>query len=110
MLLLQPPKVAGDPSDELLSYTKIKGSSVIQQACSVILSMWRPGFSPKTPGDDKFVCFAVLKNRMGSLGQYEFSWNGLTGAITELNEDQRDHLDSVRQRKAAEKAAQESGI
>lgn len=110
LLLLQPPKVAGDPSDELLSYTKIKGSSVIQQACSVIFSMWRPGFSPKTPGDDKFVCFAVLKNRMGSLGQYEFSWDGLTGSITEMDEAGQEHLYRIRQRKAAERAAIESGI
>jgi replicative DNA helicase len=110
LLLLQPTKVAGDPSDELLSYTKIKGSSVIQQACSVILSMWRPGFSPKAPEDDKFVCFAVLKNRMGSLGHYEFSWNGLTGSITEMDEMEAAELTEIRKRKAAEKAAQEAGI
>jgi len=110
LLLLQPPKVAGDPSDELLSYTKIKGSSVIQQACSVILSMWRPGFSPKAPEDDRFVCFAVLKNRMGSLGHYEFSWNGLTGSITEMDEMEAAELTEIRKRKAAEKAAQEAGI
>jgi replicative DNA helicase len=110
LLLLQPPKVAGDPSDELLSYTKIKGSSVIQQACSVIFSMWRPGFSPKNPGDDRFVCFAVLKNRMGSLGQYEFSWDGLTGNITEMDEMEQIELNKIRERKAREKAAIQGDI
>ena len=104
LLLLQPPKVAGDPSDEISSYTKIKGSSVIQQACSIIFSMWRPGFSPKTPHEDRFVCFSVLKNRMGSLAQYQFSWDGLTGSISELDEMERDELDKIIARKAMEKA------
>ncbi len=110
LLLLQPPKVAGDPSDEILSYTKIKGSSVIQQACSVIFSMWRPGFSPKAPQEDKYVCFAVLKNRMGTLGQYEFGWDGLTGSITELDEEGQVALNGLKKRKAEEKAAQSSSI
>jgi len=103
LLLLQPPKVAGDPSDEISSYTKIKGSSVIQQACSVIFSMWRPGFSPKTPHEDRFVCFSVLKNRMGSLAQYRFGWDGLTGAITELDELELTELNNIIARKDAEK-------
>lgn len=109
LLLLQPPKVAGDPSDEISSYTKIKGSSVIQQACSIIFSMWRPGFSSRNPGTDKYVCFAVLKNRMGSLGQYDFAWDGLTGSITELDDIEKAELDELRKRIAAEKAAKESG-
>ena len=110
LLLLQPQKVAGDPSDEMTSYTKIKGSSAIQQACSVIFSMSRPGFSPKEPGKDRYVSFSVLKNRMGSLGQYDFHWNGLTGEIRELDDCEIEELKEVRESKAASKKADYGGI
>jgi replicative DNA helicase len=45
ILLLQPQKSAGDPSQELLSMRNVKGASVIEQDCRVILTMWRPGFN-----------------------------------------------------------------
>ena len=105
LLLLQPQKLAGDPSDEITSYIRIKGSSAIQQACSIIFSMWRPGFSPKNPENDRFVSIAVLKNRMGSLAHYDFSWNGLTGEICEMDECEKEELDELRARKEAEKNA-----
>jgi hypothetical protein len=107
LLLLQPQKHAGDPSDELLSMRNIKGSSVIEQACSVIFTMWRPGFSPKNPEEDKYLTIAVVKNRMGQLGSFDFSWNGLTGEIVELVEEERAELNELRKRRALEKAKEE---
>lgn len=107
LLLLQPQKHAGDPSDELLSMRNIKGSSVIEQACSVIFTMWRPGFSPKNPEEDKYLTIAVVKNRMGQLGSFDFSWNGLTGDITELVEEERVELNELRKRRALEKVKEE---
>lgn len=105
VLLLQPQKHAGDPSSELLSYRNIKGSSAVEQAASVIFTMWRPGFSPKNPAEDKYLSIAVVKNRMGSLDLFEFSWDGLTGELNELDELQQGELDALKKRKAAEKAA-----
>jgi replicative DNA helicase len=105
VLLLQPQKHAGDPSSELLSYRNIKGSSAVEQAASVIFTMWRPGFSPKNPVEDKYLSMAVVKNRMGSLDLFEFSWDGLTGELTELDELQQGELNALKKRKAAEKAA-----
>jgi len=107
LLLLQPQKRAGDPADELLSMRNIKGSSVIEQACSVIFTMWRPGFSPKNPEEDKYLTIAVVKNRMGQLGSFDFSWNGLTGDITELVEEERVELNEIRKRRALEKVKEE---
>lgn len=105
ILLLQPQKHAGDPSSELLNYRQIKGSSAIEQAASVIFTLWRPGFSPKNPGEDRYASIAVVKNRMGSLGTYEFNWNGLTGELSELDEAELEELGAIKKRRAAEKEA-----
>lgn len=110
ILLLQPQKHAGDPSSELLSYRNIKGSSAIEQAASVIFTLWRPGFSAKSPADDKYITFAVVKNRMGSLGSYDFSWDGLTGDINDLDDEQAHELSLLRKRRALEKAQSEGSI
>jgi len=110
ILLLQPQKHAGDPSAELLSYRQIKGSSAIEQAASVIFTLWRPGFSAKNPQDDRFITFAVVKNRMGSLASFDFSWDGLTGNIDELGDEEAEELDKLRKRRALEKAQADGGI
>lgn len=105
LLLLQPQKHAGDPSDELLSYRKIKGSSAIEQAASIILTLWRPGFSPQKPEDDRYMTIAAVKNRMGQLGSFDFGWEGLRGDITELDELEKQELNELRKIKQLEKAA-----
>lgn len=104
ILLLQPQKQAGDPSSELLSMRNIKGSSVVEQACSIVFTMWRPGFSPKTPEEDKFLTIAVVKNRMGQLATFDFGFDGLTGHLWELDEIEAGELSELRKRKVAEKA------
>jgi len=86
LLLLQPPKRAGDPSCPLLSYSDIKGAATVAQACSVVFSIWREGFNPKYAEDDRYISFAVLKNRMGNLSQIDCGFDGLTGSVTELDD------------------------
>lgn len=89
ILLLQPQKSAGDPSDPLLSYRKIKGASVIEQDARVILTNWRPGFDPNNDNkDDKYATIAVVKNNMGPVGKYEFAWDGISGRIREMTVDE----------------------
>lgn len=111
-LLLQTQKHAGDPSDELTSMRRVKGSSVIEQDSRVILSTWRPGFNPDVKGenpDDIFACIAVVKNNMGVTGRYDLGFNGATGLYTSLNEEQLEHLDQVKIRAANRKAAKAAG-
>jgi replicative DNA helicase len=98
LLLVQPAKASGDPSQELTSYTQIKGSSVIQEAASVILTLSRPGFDTKNPENDRYVTFTVVKNRMGGLGSFDLGWDGLTGHIRELLVDEHEELKSLRNR------------
>lgn len=104
LLLVQPAKISGDPSNELTSYTQIKGSSVIQEASSIILTLSRPGFDTKNPENDKYITFTVVKNRMGSLGAFDLGWDGLTGEIRELHVDELDDLKALRTNKAKEKS------
>lgn len=103
LLLLQPQKQAGDPSEELLSMRNIKGASAIEQACSVVFTMWRPGFNPQERENDRFLSIAVVKNRMGPLGSWDFRWNGLTGKIENLDSYDSEVLKEIREQKAREK-------
>lgn len=107
-LLLQPQKSAGDPSDELLSMRKVKGASVIEQDCRVILTTWRPGFNPDVKGhnnEDIFSSIAIVKNNMGEAGKLDFRFNGATGLLSPMTIEDERFLDEVKfkaqQRKAA---------
>lgn len=106
LLLLQTQKHSTpDISDPLLSLKGVKGSSLIEQSCSTILTLWRDGYNPKHVTDDRYISFAVVKNRFGSLWSGDFSWDGLRGDIRELTEEELDSLADFRERKRQEKAA-----
>lgn len=98
LLLLQPQKSAGDPREELLSMRKIKGASVIEQDCRVILTMWRPAYNPQDSSDDRYMSIAVVKNNMGSLTQIDLGWNGLQGTFFELEPEDRADLKRLRKK------------
>jgi KaiC/GvpD/RAD55 family RecA-like ATPase len=107
ILLLQPQKSAGDPSDELLSMRKVKGASVIEQDCRVILTTWRPGFNPNCKGkneDDVFSSIAIVKNNMGETNRIDFKFNGATGLLAPLNGDDENFLKEVMNRAQIRKA------
>lgn len=103
MLLLQTQKQSGDPSDPLLSMRNVKGSSVVEQACSVILSLSRPGFSPTSPDDDKYATISSVKDRMGSLMSVDVSWNGLRGEFGHLDDVGRAELNTLKGKLADKK-------
>ena len=103
LLLVQPPKVAGDPSYELNSYTDIKGSSVVSEACSQVFTLHRPGFNPKETSDDNYLTLTVVKNRMGQLGSFDYHWTGVTGAIRELSHEEEGDLKALREEKQRER-------
>ena len=109
VLLLQPQKSAGDPSSELLSMRNVKGASVIEQDCRVVLTMWRPGFDPRNNASDKFASVAIVKNNMGEVKMLDYSWNGLKGQLSELTKQERDQLDQLRAALAAEAEEERGG-
>lgn len=106
VLLLQTQKHSTpDISDPLLTMKAIKGSSIIEQSCSTILTLWREGYNPKTVADDKYISFAVVKNRFGSLWSGDFSWNGVRGEVRSLTPEERSELIDFKERKNAQRAA-----
>ena len=107
LLLLQPQKIAGDPSEPLRTYRRVKGASVIEQDCRVVISLFREGYEPQSHHKDKFITFAVLKNTMGELGEIDCYWNGLRGEVTEIDDIGREELAQIR-RERKEKKAKES--
>lgn len=100
VLLLQTQKHStADISDPLLSMSKIKGSSLIEQSMSTILTLWREGYNPKTVNDDRFMSFAVVKNRFGGLWTDDFLWNGKVGEISSMTDEGREHIKELRELK-----------
>jgi KaiC/GvpD/RAD55 family RecA-like ATPase len=108
--LFQPSKHGGTPSDEILSYHAAKGSGAISQSVSVMLGMSRPGYHPRHPEDDKFTTITCLKNRMGSLFSVDLHWDGLSGSVRELSDNEREHLEDIRKRRIEEKNSEEKWI
>ncbi len=103
LLLVQPAKVTGGPSEELNSYYNIKGSGLVAEASAQVITMHRPGFDPKNPSDDNYITLTVVKNRMGTLGTFDYHWEGLTGAIRELSTEEEQTLKVVREQNIAAK-------
>ena len=107
LLLLQTQKHStSDISDPLLSMKQIKGSSVLEQACSTVLTLWREGYSPRTVDDDKSLSFAIVKNRFGGLWSGDFAWNGVTGDVRSMTEEEKIRFNDFKQRKAEMRAKQ----
>lgn len=110
LLLLQTQKHSAAPDEPLLSMKNIKGSSVIEQAASVILTLWREGYSPKYADQDKYISIATVKDRFNSLWRQDFKWAGLKGTITDLEDFEREELEDLRNRKKQEKSSSGTGF
>jgi hypothetical protein len=107
LLLLQTQKHSTpEVSDPLLSLKGVKGSSIIEQSCTSILTLWREGYHPRYVENDRYISFAIVKNRFGSLWSGDFGWNGVTGSITSLTEEQADELKEFRTLKKQDKMKQ----
>jgi replicative DNA helicase len=105
LLLLQTQKHSTpDVSDPLLSMKQIKGSSVLEQACSTVLTIWREGYNPNFVENDKYISFAVVKNRFGSLWRGDFSWEPIRGEIRSLSEEEREEFENFKEHKRQERA------
>ena len=109
LLLVQPAKITGGPSEPLNSYYNIKGSGLVAEASSQVFTMHRPGFNPTDSSDDNYLNLTVVKNRMGELGSFDYHWTGLTGHIRELVQEEREHLEALRKQIAYEKSNLDSG-
>ena len=103
LLLLQPQKNLGDPSEPVLTYRKIKGSSQIEAVLRVVIGIYREGFNPTHFEDDRFMTINVLKNNMGKLSSTDCYWHGPTGTIRPIDEEGEQQLKELRALKKLEK-------
>jgi hypothetical protein len=104
LLLLQTQKHSTpDVSDPLMSLKGVKGSSLIEQSCSSIITLWREAYGPEWKNDDKYISFATVKNRFGQLWQGDFAWNGVKGETSEMAEEQVRSFKNFRDRKIERK-------
>jgi len=111
VILLQTQKSTGggEVSEPLLSMKNIKGSSVIEQSATTLLTLWREGYSPKFQQYDKYLSFAIVKNRFGPLWTDDFNWEGARGQVGQvLGDMERDLLQKLREDKKKAKAAVEA--
>jgi len=94
--LVQPNKfsLSGGPDTPILNYTAIKGSSFLYQSFRSIISIWRPFFTPKTRDLDQFLEMAILKNDLGELDTFKFNWDGKTGSISGMSEEDETRFQS----------------
>jgi hypothetical protein len=108
--LVQPNKfsLSSGPDKPIKSYTAIKGSSFLYQSFRSIISIWRPFFTPDTATDDKYLQMAILKNDLGELGLFNFSWNGKRGEIKECTEEELDDMNHKLQEMKAREANNKS--
>ena len=104
VVLLQPNKISSKPDEPLLSYNCAKGSSAIAQAVTSMITCHRPGYSPINPELDNYFSINCVKNRMGPLFSADFSWDGPTGRIRQLEDIEREQLAELREAKSLEKS------
>jgi RecA/RadA recombinase len=102
IVFLQPNKMSSTIDMPILSYNAAKGSSAIAQAVTAMLTIHRPGYSSRTPENDRFLSIDCVKNRAGPLFSADMYWDGLTGSIRDLSDDERMHLREVRKAKEEE--------
>lgn len=99
VVLLQPNKISSKPDQPLTSYNSAKGSSMIAQAVTAMITAHRPGYSSENPENDRFFSINIVKNRNGPLKQLDFSWEGKTQTIRELTAEQKFELSVLRDTK-----------
>lgn len=97
IMFVQPNKfsLSGGPDTPILNYTAIKGSSFLYQSFRAIVSLWRPFYHPDWKNYDNYMKIAILKNDLGELDTFSFAWDGKRGDITELDDNQRERLNSL---------------
>lgn len=97
IVLTQPNKFSGSMEQPIKSYTNIKGSSFLAQSFRIVLGIYREGFDPQHPEDDKYLSVNVLKNDLGETAHLDFYWEGKRGKVTEIDEEGLRHLKAIRE-------------
>jgi len=87
--LAQVSRENGDHTDALRSSRVSKDSGAWEENATCVLTCWRP-LGNGIDGKDNYIHLYVAKNRSGPLGENVFGWDGKTGKLTELRQDEFD--------------------
>jgi hypothetical protein len=77
---------------------------MLEQSFRAVLGIYREGFGPNRPEDDRFITINALKNTMGPLFSVDNYWDGTRGEIRPLDETGEMDLADLRKRKSEMKA------
>lgn len=102
VVMLQPNKMSGTIDEPILSGNAAKGSSSILQAVTAMLTIHRPGYSSRTPENDRFIGIDCVKNRSGALFSVDLHFDGATGNIRSLTDEEKMELKMLRDAKKEE--------
>lgn len=87
--LAQVSRENGDHTDALRSSRVSKDSGAWEENATAVLTCWRP-LGNGIDGKDHYIHLYVAKNRSGPLGENVFGWDGKTGKVNELCQDEFD--------------------
>jgi hypothetical protein len=87
LFLAQVSRENGDHTDPLRSSRVSKDSGAWEENATCVLTCWRP-LGSGVDGEDKYIHIYVAKNRSGPLGENVFGWEGKTGTVYELRQDE----------------------
>jgi|GEM_PF-2749288 len=110
VVMLQPSKALGSIDEPITSYNAAKGSSSIAQALTAMLTVHRPGYSSRTPENDRYFSIDCVKNRSGALFSCDLAWDGLTGTIRPLEAIEASELKDLRDSKNRAKMEDDSSF
>lgn len=103
VIVLTQPQKTKKPDEPITSYRDLKGASLLEQSFRIIIGMYRPGFSPDNPEQDKFIGINCVKNTMGPLFSTHLKFDGLSGSVSVLNETEWDELNELQDKKKEQK-------
>lgn len=109
VLVLTQPQKLKKPDEPITSYRDLKGASLLEQSFRIIIGAYRPGFNPDHPEYDQFIGLNCVKNTMGPLFSTHLKFDGLTGNVREMSEEEWGELKELLERKKREKEKSNSG-
>lgn len=109
VLVLTQPQKLKKPDEPITSYRDLKGASLLEQSFRIIIGAYRPGFNPDHPELDQFIGLNCVKNTMGPLFSTHLKFDGLTGNVREMSEEEWEELKSLLDRKKREKEKSTGG-
>jgi hypothetical protein len=63
------------------------------------MTLWREGYNPDHVADDKYISFAIVKNRFGPMWKTNMYWEPIRGQIRSLTEEEKEDLEKFKKRK-----------